>query len=72
MRKSTAAVVKELFREALLCDPKQTKTGLFMVDGESNLQAPAVAEAARLGVKVTFVLDLSMLLNTCGRFHDKS
>ena len=57
MRRSTAAVVKELFREAMLRDPKRTKTWLFLVDGESNLQTLAVAEAARLGVKVKFVLD---------------
>ncbi len=57
LRKSTAAVVRELFREALLRDPLQTKTWLFLVDGESNLQSLAAAEAGRLGVKVTFALD---------------
>ena len=52
-----ATVVAQAFAEAQARDPRHEKRWLVIIDGDRKLQRAVQAQAARLGVAVTIVLD---------------
>lgn len=62
VEKHPRKVIREAFDEALRRDPDKRRPWVVLVDGEPRQLRAVKAEARRLGVKVTIVLDLVHVL----------
>lgn len=57
LERSLDDVVRDLFAEASSRDPERSKRWIVVLDGDRKLERKVRAEARRLGVEVTLVLD---------------
>jgi len=62
VEKSSRAVIREAFAEALRRDPQNTRRWVVLVDGEPKQLRAVKAEAKRAGAKVTILIDIIHVL----------
>lgn len=62
VEKSPRAVIREAFDEALRRDPDMRRRWVVLVDGEAKQLRAVKAEARRVGVKVTILVDIVHVL----------
>jgi hypothetical protein len=67
VEKSSRAVIREAFAEALRRDPQNTRRWVVLVDGEPKQLRAVKAEAKRAGVKVTILIDIIRVRLLSGR-----
>jgi hypothetical protein len=58
VEKTPRKVIRTMFEEALSRDPERSRRWIVLVDGEPKQLAAVKAEARRVGVKVTILLDV--------------
>lgn len=58
MEKTPRAVIRSMFEEALRQDPEKVRRWVVVVDGEPNQLHAMKAEARRVAVDVTLILDV--------------
>ena len=62
MEKSSRAVIREAFAEALRRDPDKRRRWVVLVDGDPKQLRTVKAEARRAGATVTILLDIIHVL----------